>query len=58
MELLAGEDKFEVEVKESGCVFKFDFSKVISEVLFSFQKANILLFRFIGTPGWGRSTTG
>ena len=28
MELLAGEDRFEVEVKESGCVFKFDFSKV------------------------------
>ena len=28
MELLAGEDRFEVEVKESGCVFRFDFSKV------------------------------
>lgn len=28
MELLAGEERFEVEVKESGCVFKFDFSKV------------------------------
>ena len=31
MELLAGEDRFEVEVKESGCVFKFDFSKVRKE---------------------------
>jgi len=28
MELLAGEDRFEVEVKESGCLFRFDFSKV------------------------------
>ena len=28
MELLAGEDRFEVEVKESGCRFRFDFSKV------------------------------
>ena len=28
MELVAGEDRFEVEVKESGCVFRFDFSKV------------------------------
>merc|ERR1719471_1592459 len=28
MELLAGEEDYEVTVKESGCVFKFDFSKV------------------------------
>jgi tRNA (guanine37-N1)-methyltransferase len=28
MELLAGEDRMQVEVKEEGCVFKFDYSKV------------------------------
>ena len=28
MELLAGEDKFQVEVKEGGCIFTFDYSKV------------------------------
>lgn len=28
MELLAGEDKLQVEVKEEGCIFTFDYSKV------------------------------
>lgn len=28
MELLAGEDKMDVEVKEEGCLFNFDYSKV------------------------------
>jgi tRNA G37 N-methylase Trm5 len=28
MEVLAGEDRFETEVKENGCRFKMDYSKV------------------------------
>ncbi|GMF49930.1 unnamed protein product [[Candida] boidinii] len=47
MKVIAGEDNFLVEQKESDCIFKFDFSKVLVHLLFQQVKRGVLFLQMI-----------